>query len=61
MADDTITSSLNELINRIASEILSNNLIQKTSDTVTTFVDSSFKVAEEGLKSVQNITQPPAP
>ena len=61
MPEETITSSLNELINRIAGEILTNNLIQKASDAVTTFVDSSFKVAEEGLKSVQNITQPPTP
>lgn len=61
MAQDSIISPLNELVHGIVSEILSNNLVQKTSDAVTTFVDSSFKVIEEGLKSVQNITQPPAP
>ena len=52
MADDTITSSLNELVNRVTTEVLSNNLVQKTSDTVTTFVDSSLKLVEEGLKIV---------
>ncbi len=61
MPEETITGSVNEIVNRVAGEILDNNLIQSASDAVTTFVTSSFKVAEDALKSVQNITQPPTP
>jgi len=54
-------SSLGDLVNKIATEILNNDLLKKTSDTVCGFIESSFKVAEDGLKTVQNITKPPSP
>ncbi len=60
MPSDAV-NSLNELVNKTATEILNNNLLKSTSDAVCAFVAASFGVAEDGLKAVQNLTKPPSP
>ncbi len=54
-------SSLKDFVNQITTEVLNQDLLKKTSDAICSLIGSSFKIAEDGLKAVQNITKPPAP
>lgn len=56
-----VAESINSIVNKVTTEVLTADLPQKTADTVCTIVNASFKLVEEGLKAVQNITAPPAP
>ena len=51
-------SALSDLVNRIATEVLNNDLLKKTSDALCGFVNSSFQVATDTLKAIENITKP---